>query len=82
MQLKRFWQYYKPIVDAINKKDFNKAIQVLDDMVVEEGICHRWKQLVLRFVSAGGTLPDHLDAMMMLGPTDAWLKEYVARKPL
>lgn len=82
MQLRRFWQYYKPVVDALNKKEFNAAIKVLDMMVSQEGICDRWKQLVLRFVSAGGILPDHLDAMMMLGPTDAWLKEYVNRKPL
>lgn len=82
MQLKRFWQYYKPLVDSLNKKEFNKAVEILDNMVAQEGICDRWKQLVLRFTSAGGLLPDHLDAMMILGPTDDWLKEYVARKPL
>lgn len=80
MNLKRFWEYYKPVVDALNKKDFGKAIEILDKMVEQEGICDRWKQLVLRFVSAGGELPAHLDAMMLLGENDEWLKEYVGRK--
>lgn len=80
MQLKRFWQFYKPLIDALNAKDLNQATQVLDNMAKQEGPCDRWKQLVIRFVSAGGLLPDHLDAMMILGPTDDWLREYVARK--
>lgn len=80
MDLKRFWVYAKPVFDALNANDFDKAIDVLDNMATQEGACDRWKQLVLRFVSAGGLLPDHLDAMMMLGETDEWLKEYVARK--
>ena len=80
MNLRRFWEYYKPVVDALNQKDFDKAIIVLDKMVSQEGICDRWKQLMLRFVSAGGEVPFHLDAMMLLGDSDDWLKEYVARK--
>lgn len=80
MNLKRFWEYYKPVVDALNKKEFDEAIRVLDKMVSQEGICDRWKQLMLRFVSAGGEAPFHLDAMMLLGENDDWLREYVARK--
>ena len=80
MNLKRFWQFYKPLVDNLNQENFEKCVEILDQMVQEEGICDRWKQLVLRFVSEGGVLPDHLDAMMLLGENDDWLKEYVERK--
>jgi hypothetical protein len=80
MHLKRFWQFYKPLVDTLNSGDMGQAIKILEDMVAQEGPCYRWKQLVVRFMGAGGLLPDHLDAMMILGENNGLLKEYVVLK--
>lgn len=82
MNLKRFWQFYKPLVEALHWEDFHKAVAILDDMATQEGPCKRWKQLVVRFVGEGGVLPEHLDAMMLLGENDTFLKDYVRIKQL
>lgn len=77
MNLRKFWEYYKPVADALNKKNYEGAIKILNEMANKEGLCSRWKELMVRFVKMGGTAPDHLDTMMMLSENDDLLKEYV-----
>ena len=78
MSLKTFFfhKYYKHFDQALNDRDRDRCLSILEDAGLEE-TCYRWKGLVLKFVDHFGKVPDHIHNMMILSEGDLRTQDYL-----